>query len=77
MIGKCKIELYDSTGQAHLRLHHEGIHNQSKRMQGTLKAPGTKTIGHIRCLAAYPQNVEDHHTDGAMNHLEAKAHPAL
>ena len=30
-----------------------------------------------RCLSAYPQNVEDHHTDGAMNHLEAKADSAL
>ena len=26
---------------------------------------------------AYPQNIEDHHTDGAMNHLEAKADSAL
>ena len=28
-------------------------------------------------LSSYPQNEEDHHTDCAMDHLEAKTHSAL
>ena len=45
-------------------------------MKAIQKAPETQAMikGY---LSAYPQNEEDHHTDCAMDHLEAKTHSAL